>query len=53
MDKGIVIKTEDLNQLEERGKFQMTREEFDKVVQKRELGTMFVGDKVEEAVRTK
>lgn len=53
MDKEIVIKTKDLNQLEERGKFQMTREEFDKVVQKRELGTMFVGNKIEETVRTK
>ncbi len=53
MDKGIVVKTRDLNKLEERGKFQMTREELDKVLQKRELGTMFVGDKVEEIVRTK
>lgn len=53
MDKGIVIKTKDLTQLEERGKFQMTREEFDKVVQKRELRTMFAGDKVEEVVRIK
>ena len=32
MDKEIVIKTKDLNHLEERGKFQMTREEFDKVM---------------------
>lgn len=53
MDKEIVIKTKNLNHLEERGKFQMTREEFDKVVQKRELRTMFAGDKVEEVVRTK
>ena len=46
MDKGIVIKTKDLNQLEERGKFQMTKKTFDKVVQKRELRTMFAVDKV-------